>query len=245
MKLILSIFFSFFLTITAFSQSSFDGIEDKIYQAFGQCFMQSDDDPLMQVISELETAVESEENPWAKYWLANAKIDLSLYYMKSSESDNEAASQTMDEAINILEEIKDKNTEEYALLARALGINISINPSKAMNLSAKVNTNIKKSLKLNDNNLRAYLQSGSSDFYTPEEYGGGKIAESQFLKALSLPDKTIDEAAAPTWGRDEVYYMLVSFYLREENYDQAKIFLNKGLKEFPENQRLASLSSKI
>ena len=231
--------------MNTFSQTSLVGIEDKINQAFGQCFIESNDEALLELITDLESVKEDSEKSWTNYWLSYAKINLALYHMNASKKNNEVASKSLQDAINTLEDIKDKNTEEYTLLARALGISINLDPSSAMSLSSKSGSAIKKAMKLNNKNLRAYLQSGSSDFYTPVEYGGGKIAESQFLKALTLPDKAIDEANAPTWGRDEVYYMLVSFYLREENYDQAKIFLNKGLKQFPENKRLQSLSAKI
>ncbi|WP_020533271.1 tetratricopeptide repeat protein [Flexithrix dorotheae] len=242
MKHLVSILITLVISSPVFAQSSLNGIEGKIAQAFGASFGQASDSPLQDVITEIE---KNADNTWATYWMAHAKINQSIYQMNAPEKDMEKAQSVLNEAIDLLENKKNRNTEENTLLARALGINISFNPSQAMNLSSKAGGLIKKAIKENDKNMRAYLQAGTSDFYRPVEYGGGKVAEEHFLKALSLPNKAMDDELAPTWGKDEVYYMLVSFYLREEQYDKAKLFLNKGLKEFPQNHQLQTLSAKI
>ncbi|MBT32669.1 MAG: hypothetical protein CMO01_23650 [Thalassobius sp.] len=225
------------------AQTTLANIEDKINQSFDECFAVADASPLQTIITELENSKDGDA--WTTYWLSYANVSLGIYLMEASKENSENALNAFTEAIDVLKDKDDKNTEEYTLLARAMSISISVRPAQAMMLSNKSKTYINKAMKLNDQNLRAYLQSGSSDYYTPKEYGGGNIAEAQFLKALSLPDKAINDEAAPAWGREEIYYMLVSFYLREEKYDKAKVYLKKGLDEFPDNQRLASLSAKI
>ena len=96
-----------------------------------------------------------------------------------------------------------------------------------------------RALDLNPKNLRANLAFAINDFYTPKVFGGGKKVE-QFLKmAIELP-KDSNTESFPTWGKEQVYELLIKYYLQNKDSIIAKDYVDKGLLEFPKSQLLLS-----
>lgn len=218
-------------------------IEDRIYQAFEQSFVKGTSS-LESILQELATSYESEpKRQWA-YWQGYAHYYLSIYQLKMGKKNE--ANAVLQQGIQILEGIRDKNSDDYALLSALQSFSITYNPSEAPVLSTKALKNIEKAIELDGQNLRAYLIAGRNDFYKPEQYGGGKVTEKHLLKALSLKDSyQTDNSYTPSWGRSEAYALLVQFYQREGRKEEALLFCKQGLQKFPNDYMLNQLQKEL
>ncbi len=187
---------------------------------------------LIELPPELRTAYSSEKD----YWQAYIHYKLGLSYLSE---DKDKAKESFHNAIEILEQIERPNSESYALGGTLSSTLISVSSDKAFGLSQDANKQFQKSLELSKNNPRAYLGLGKSDFYKPAQYGGGERVEEYLKKALSYyTEEEKSNEQGPTWGKEEVYYLLSAFYNRIERIRDAKFHNSLGLKEFPQNELL-------
>lgn len=209
--------------------------QKRIEAAMTQSFA-TQSDQLAGIIAELK-----QDETANGYWIAYAQFYSGVYAMQSGRQ--EETKSLVQSAIKTLENIKDKNSEEHALLGQILGFSISLDPSSAMQASAKALSHYKAALKKDENNLRAYLGLGQSDYYTPEEYGGGQKVEEYLQKAISLPDQSMENG--PSWGKNMAYYILASFYQREGEYDKARMYCVQGLSQFPDDYQLNELKKSL
>jgi tetratricopeptide (TPR) repeat protein len=108
-----------------------------------------------------------------------------------------------------------------------------------------VGKNAKKAIELNPKNIRAYLALGIYDYYTPKMYGGMKITEENLKKAVALTEKIDPNPFAPDWGKADAYLYLVKFYNYEKKFDDAKKYLDEGLKLFPNFELLKKMKVKF
>ncbi|NJO89124.1 MAG: hypothetical protein HC831_09310 [Chloroflexia bacterium] len=146
----------------------------------------------------------------------------------------------------MLKKLKDKSSEHYALLGLAQAFSIQfVTGMKAGIISEEANGNANKALELDNKNIRAYYVLGSNDFYTPEEFGGGKEAEKYLLKAIEYPENSSGLACMPSWGKDYTYQMLIELYQKRGNNDLAKRYANEGVKLFPENEQIKKEQEKL
>ena len=68
---------------------------------------------------------------------------------------------------------------------------------------------------------------GIQDMHTPEMYGGQRKTESYFQRAIALFSKTSKDSPV-SWGYEDTYQLLVSFYLKKGEKEKAKETANKG-----------------
>lgn len=219
------------------------GIQSKIYNAFVQSLMSKDNKPLITISSELDELNKNKKQNLIKYWRSYLQFYSSIYYLKSG--DKKTAEKEIDKGINWLEEMKNKNSEDYALLAMLQGFGIQFKGMKAMFISGDIKKNVKISITLDSTNLRAYYVYANNDFHTPEKYGGGKEAEQYLLKVISLPSQKMKNEYLPSWGKEEAYEMLIKLYIKKEKWDLAKKYYQKGIKEFPNSYVVNQLASKL
>ena len=210
-------------------------IHDRIMQAFWSGMETHNNAQLDALIQELTLAYRKESNPQLLYWKAYALYHNSLYYLKSAKEEKKAGS-ILTEGIDLLVSVEQKNSEDYALLSmmQCLSCHFAGFPKviKAARSSVK---SIEQAIELDKNNLRAYYVYANNDFYTPEKFGGCKKVEEYALKALSLPAQPNEDPLHPSWGRQETYELLVSYYLKKKNREAAEKYIELGLKEFPES----------
>jgi len=225
------------------SDSLLVGIQDKIYNAFVQSLMSQDNKHLNQISKELENLYQTRKQILVLYWRAYLQFYSSIYYLKKG--NKKTAEKEIDKGIEWLEEMKHKNSEDYALLAMLQGFGIQFKGMKAMFISGDIKKNAQTAIALDSTNLRAYYVYASNDFHTPEKYGGGKECEKYLLKAISLPSQKIKNEYLPSWGKEESYEMLIKYYIRKKKWDLAKQYFQKGMKEFPESYVINQLASKL
>ncbi|MCF6308249.1 MAG: hypothetical protein L3J09_09855 [Flavobacteriaceae bacterium] len=219
------------------------GIQEKIYNAFGHSFMAKNNNELNLLSKNLENLYSTNKNNIILYWKSYLQFYSSIYYLKKG--DKETAEKEVGKGIDWLEEMKNKNSEGYALLAMLQGFGIQFKGMKAMIVSSNIKKNIKRATAIDSTNLRAYYVFTSNDFHTPEKYGGGKEAEEYLLKAISFPAQKIKNDYLPSWGKEESYEMLIKLYIKKENWELAKKYFQEGNKEFPESYTINQLASKL
>jgi len=210
-------------------------IQDKVYDAFLSSFQDNSPKRLMDI--ELELKQVSKQNQMGVYWFAYAKYYESIYYLKIQ--DKKKSSKELDAAISMLEEIKNKNSEHYALLAFLQGFSIQYSGGmSSAAISTKAKKNAETALKLDSTNLRAWYVLASNDYYTPVAFGGGRKCEEYLLKAISLNEQTIANPYMPSWGKSNAYALLLDYYVGKEDFVNAKKYLTSALELYPDDYML-------
>lgn len=218
-------------------------IQGKIYDVFVQSLMSKDNKALLELSNSLVELNKSKKQNLILYWRSYLQFYSSIYYLKKG--DKKTAEKEIDKGIDWLDDMKNKNSEDYALLAMLQGFGIQFKGMKAMFISGEIKKNAKTAIALDSTNLRAYYVYASNDFHTPEKYGGGKEAEKYLLKAISLPAQKIKNDYLPSWGKEESYEMLIKLYIKREKWDLAKKYFQEGIKEFPDSYTINQLASKL
>ncbi len=224
--------------------SLLENIEQKIKTAFIQSMIQQDNSDMDKLAKQLKEVSNPKAEKLAHYWRAYLHYYQTIYFMENNEE--KAAEKHIDKAIDLLENMEEKNSEDYALLAMARGLSIPFKAGiRAPFISGKASKNANKALELNQQNPRAYFVIASNDFYTPEQYGGGKIVEENLLKAINLPAQDKPNPYLPAWGHQEAYEMLIKFYIKKERWDDAKSIFAVASEKFPNNHQISKLASKL
>lgn len=128
-------------------------------------------DSVGKIISELRNYNPNGNNRYLSYWEAYALYKCSI--LSSIMKKKEDAKKFTEKAIEILESIKGKTTEDYALLGMLKNYQINFSGWLAtIKLSNQAKSMAQKAIELDGDNLRAYLVLGINNYYTPEFYGG-------------------------------------------------------------------------
>lgn len=215
----------------------------KIYNAFIRSMMSQQVTDLASLGTSMEQYSVQRPSSLLQYWRAYLQYYASIYYLKIG--DKKMAETEVDKGIDWLKDVKQKTSEDYALLALLQGFTIQFKGMKAMFLSGEIKKNAQHAIKLDSMNLRAYYVFGSNDFYTPTKYGGGKLAEQYLLKAVSLPAQQVENKYLPSWGKEEAYELLIKHYIKLEKWDAAKKFYRQGLDLFPQSYQINQLGAKL
>lgn len=185
----------------------------------------------------------SSKSNWKPYWTAYLEFYKSIYYLKMGDKEN--CEKVVNEAMNQLEKSV-KTSEEFALLAYLQSFSVQFHKGMSAGfVSSKVKRNADKAIALDANNMRAYFVLGSNDFYTPSAFGGGKKVEEYLIKAISLPDKKVQDTSSPSWGKDSAYEMLIKFYIKQKKTDLAKKYFADAQKLYPKNYAINDLAKQI
>ncbi|MEM1336405.1 MAG: hypothetical protein AAGF96_01585 [Bacteroidota bacterium] len=216
------------------------GIQGKIFNAFVQSNIQHDPAPLIVIQEQLKGLAAKKQNRLLTYWQAYLQYYAAIFYL--SQENKEKAEAEIDIAVDLMDDLGDKNSEDYALLALVESFSIQFKGLKAMFISGSIKKNGKRAISLDPKNCRAYYVLASNDFYTPEQYGGGEQAEELLVKALSLPAQQQQNPYLPSWGKEESYELLVKHYVKSDQRDKAKRYCKEGLELFPNSYGLGKLA---
>ena len=155
-----------------------------------------------------------------------------IYFMRNKQA--KEAEHIINRACDDMEQLNKKNAEDYALLASVQNLAIQFRSGMAAGkLSNEAVANAQTALQMDSTNLRAWYVLATNDFYTPAFFGGGKKTERYLLKALSCPAQQVPNPYMPSWGREEAYQLLLTYYVQKEQYEQARVLLNAAQKEYP------------
>jgi tetratricopeptide (TPR) repeat protein len=160
---------------------------------------------MMSVSAQFDMIADKWENEWSSnYFAAYAKVILSFIVQDSKKKDL-----FLDEADKYFEKVKSldsQNDETYVLAALNTSARITVDgQNRGIQYSGTVNQYLEKAEKINPDNPRIYYLKGSSLFYQPEMYGGGKEkAKPYFEKAKELFVKeTKTSILKPHWGEKQ------------------------------------------
>jgi pentatricopeptide repeat protein len=218
--------------------------EQRVFDAFVLAQVSRKPDELNELDDRLRSLYEEKGNELAAYWLAYNRYYLTIFYMTAE--DESSAKKTIKSGINLLKKLDQKNSETYALLASMQSLSIPLySMIKVIGLSSSVKKNGKKALEMDPNNLRAHLVLGSSDYYTPEKYGGRKKVEHYLLKAIELPAQQVDNPYLPSWGKNTAYEILIRYYMEEDRMEEAKKMYKQAISIFPNDYQIQQLAGDL
>ncbi len=218
-------------------------IQSKIYDAFVKSLRAGDNNSLKKLSKELETLNKSKNSKLVLYWRSYLQFYSSIYYLTTGDKD--AAEEEIDKGVDWLDDMQNKNSEDYALLAMLQGFGIQFKGMKAMFIAGSIEENVQKAMKIDPENIRGYYVYGSNDFHKPARYGGGKKAEQYLLKAISLPAQKVKNPRLPSWGKEDAYELLIRLYIKQKKMDLAKKYFQEGMKMFPKSYMIKKFASQL
>jgi tetratricopeptide (TPR) repeat protein len=219
--------------VRASNDTILNDVQQRIYNTFLSCFQTNSPDNLLTLESALS---DSKFSPMRNYWIAYTGYYKTLFYLKTGK--REESSMALEKAITVIDTVKNKNSELYALTAFLQSFSMQYNKGNAQELFSKINQNAEKALELDSTNVRVWYILGNNDMYVPAAFGGGRKCEKYFLKAISLPEQSIPDKTMPSWGKSEAFSALVGYYIGNENFYNAKKYLSEGLVLYPDDYML-------
>ncbi|MFM9839426.1 MAG: hypothetical protein ACKVOQ_14250 [Cyclobacteriaceae bacterium] len=148
-------------------------------------------------------------NKWSTEWVAHYYAAYSKSVIGAMEKDNAKKIIYFDEAEKHLEaaktKLKTENDEICVLTAMIASMKIGIYPDQWQKYMEIFSANLQKAKSLRAENPRIYYVEGTSKFYTPETYGGGKkSALPYFQKAAEYFNVETDaDVRKPSWGKKQ------------------------------------------
>ena len=160
---------------------------------------------MMNVSAQFDMLAAKWGNEWStNYYAAYAKIIASFIVQDIKKKDL-----FLDEAEKYFGKVKtidSQNDETWVLAALITNARISVDgQNRGAQYGGIFNQNLSKAEKINPDNPRIYYLKGTSLFYTPEMYGGGKaLAKPLFEKAKELFTKEARTSVLkPNWGEKQ------------------------------------------
>ena len=228
-----------------YSSNGLINIQSRIEKAMSESFELGSSQPLDKILMELGETPNTGNQHWVEYWTAYALYHRSMYEAYGIK-DAETAQNTVKETIEILDNLDEKNSEDFALLAHIKGFSLQwVSGLSIIGESGKAENWGEKAMQLGPQNPRAFFVSGTYDYHKPTFVGGGKKAKKLLEKSLELYEDSIPNPLLPSWGMGDAYAMLVMVHMRKEENDQAKSVLLEGLKKFPDHRDLNRLKKKL
>ncbi|MDP4224096.1 MAG: hypothetical protein Q8868_12365 [Bacteroidota bacterium] len=146
---------------------------------------------------------------WNNEWSSNYSAALVKAIISFMEPDNKRKDLLLDEADRYLEKVKSlgsKDDETWVLAALITNARIAVDgQNRGMQYGGVFNQYIEKARSINPDNPRIYYLKGSSLFYQPEMFGGGKEKAKPYLeKARELFGKEAKGITfKPRWGEKQ------------------------------------------
>lgn len=216
-----------FLSSCLFAQNDFpivrNNISEDIYDALSSCYEEFSEAPLESIYESLENDYAEKPNRKYKYWQAYVKMYAYIYSKNSSD---------LGKSIEIIDSLKVKTSEEFALLAFLKSFKMSSIKDKTELKSISIETkNLAiKALNTDNNNLRAYYVLAALEYYNPNS--DKKKVKNYLDEGLKIVEKSEDYYDI-TWGRNLLYELYIKYYLKNKKINKAKKIYEQAISEFP------------
>jgi len=233
-----------FPKIISANDTLLNDIQQKVMNAFIKDQISRSDKEMVALGQALLNLNKNKKNDIVTYWYSYTCYHHSILSVIRKE--NKSSEKILDEGIKRLNNVSLKNSEHYALLALMEGFSIQFASGIEIPfISKRAKQNAEKALQLDSLNLRAYYVSGSNDFYTPEQYGGGKKAENYLLKAIKLNDQYVSNSYLPSWGKNSAYELLIRLYISRKQFIEAKRYYKEAITLFPDDYMINRLANEL
>lgn len=232
-----------FMIFTSIYSQNNNQIDELIIQGKAlvqEGFTKLDGGILIKARAHFERLLQQNQMPWLiHYYLGYIDYRLNLYFQ--SKNDNDSSIKYLDDGIQHLKksiQLKEDFAESHALLSILLGQKISTDPSLGMQLGPEAGFELQRAQQLDKDNPRVAFISAMSTYFTPPEFGGSKIRAIEEMKeAIHLFEKQkTEDPRLPDWGHAEAHLWLARFYIQENQWERAQIYLEQALKIEPDSQ---------
>jgi uncharacterized protein (DUF4415 family) len=198
-----------FALFTGFAQSA--GYQKDMIALVSNIHANSQQTELMPFANKMERIAAAEAEEWLpNYWLAYCFAHDNFRKQDSAEKDQ--LLELAEKAIEKAEELSEEHNAEIAIMkAQIASARMSVDPmNRYQEYGEKFQKAIQDAIRFDAGNPRIYYLQGTSAFYTPENFGGGKaIAKPLFEKALEkFNNFELESAIYPNWGSYETEYFL-------------------------------------
>jgi hypothetical protein len=209
MKKILSILLLASITTLTFAQSEKYTNAMKKNIAELETAMQKGGMP--DLANNFERIADAEKTQWLPYYYA-AYCTVMNAFMEQDKSKTDGIADKAEQLIKKAEDVAGgENSETCVIKSMIASAHMMVDPqSRYMQYGQTAGLNITKAKAMDPNNPRPVYLEGQSKFYTPEQFGGGKMpAKELFTKALEMFDKFQPASDLhPTWGKSSTNYFL-------------------------------------
>ncbi len=164
---------------------------------------------LQNLANNFERIASAEKAEWLPSYYAAYCYTNMTYSTKGDQIDTYC--DKADKFLNVADSISPKNSEIYTLKAQVASARISVNPMSRGQKYGPISGDLReKAIAYDKTNPRPYYLEGTSLFYTPPMFGGGKDkAKPVFQKALEMYETFKPESSiAPNWGKNSCNYFI-------------------------------------
>ena len=219
---------------------TFNYIQDSIDYALGKAILTEDtslfyrlENRLIKIKSDKDKNVVRIANYWESYLFYHKAM---YYYLKDNKRESKGS---IDEGIQLLNELNNKSAEEYTLLALLQYFSLQFKPGPMAGISSRVaKSNLDKSIELDSQNIRSLYVRALNDYYTPRKFGGGKQVE-KYLHKLFEVDVDERNSYKPHWGKRSAYELMIQFYLDNNSVELAEKYYQLAKIEYPNDYVIA------
>lgn len=203
-------------TVTTQAQD-FKPVLEKTFTAFDTTWNPASQ---MEQSNKLALIAKKWDNEWiTHYYLAYSKVVLSYQEKDANKKDAylDEAEKELDDVVSML---KKDNDETYVLAAMIANARLGVDPMARWQKYGPIfKEKLEAAKDINPDNPRMYYLQGTSKFFTPKAFGGGKkAAQPYFEKAQGLFAKeTGKDITMPHWGNANNEYFLKQ--CKEEDKD--------------------------
>lgn len=197
------------LTVTATQAQDFATVLDKTFTAFDTTW---DQGKKMEMSNKLSLIAKKWDNEWtAHYYAAYSKVALTWQEKDGAKKDAllDEAEKEKDDAVSMLK----KNTDEtYVLAAMIANARLGVDPmNRWQKYGGVFKENLESAKEMNPDNPRMYYIQGTSKFFTPKAFGGGKKAAMPYFEkaeTLFAKESGVTDIKTPHWGKKSNDYFL-------------------------------------
>ena len=196
------------LSVLSAQAQDFKAPLEKTFTIFDSTMSQ---DIRIEQANKLALIAKKYDGEWSvHYYAAYSKVFLSYFEKDVTKKDAylDDADKEKEDAVSLL---KKNNDETYVLAAMIANARMAVDPmNRWQKYGGIFSSSLESAKEINPNTPRMYYLQGTSKFFTPKAYGGGKkIALPYFEKAKELFAKeTTTDIAVPHWGKDKTEYFI-------------------------------------
>ncbi len=196
------------LSVVGTQAQDFKSVLEKTFTAFDTTW---DQNTKIEQGNKLALIAKKWDTSWvAHYYLAYAKVSISFMEKDGTKKDAllDEADKEREDAVSIL---KKENDETYVLAAMIANSRMGVDPmNRWQKYSPIFKENLGAAKEINPDNPRMYYLEGTSKFFTPKAYGGGKKAAMPYFEkadGLFAKEKS-DDITIPHWGKKSNDYFI-------------------------------------